>query len=50
MSLLGKNKFGFVDGSIVEPALGHAYHATWHRNDDIVASWLLNSLLKKDAS
>ena len=44
---LGKNKFGFVDGSIVEPALGHANHAAWHHNDNIVASWLPNSLSKE---
>jgi len=47
MTLLGKNKFGFVDGSILEPPLEQSSHALWQRNDSIVASWLLNSLTKK---
>ena len=47
MALLGKNKFGFVDGSILEPPLEHSSHALWQRNDSIVASWLLNSLTKE---
>ena len=46
-ALHGKNKYGFVDGSILEPALGHSTHALWHRNDNIVSSWLLNSLSKE---
>ena len=47
MALHGKNKYGFVDGSIPEPALGHSTHALWHRNNSIVSSWLLNSLSKE---
>ncbi|KAG5043895.1 hypothetical protein JHK87_007810 [Glycine soja] len=48
IALLDKNKFGFIDGSIVKPALGHANHIVWHRNDNIVASsWLLKSLSKE---
>nr|KYP39922.1 hypothetical protein KK1_038766 [Cajanus cajan] len=47
MALLGKNKFGFVDGSIVEPASGHAHYSLWHRNDNIIASWILNALSKE---
>ncbi|KAH1061399.1 hypothetical protein GYH30_004738 [Glycine max] len=47
MTLLGKNKFGFVDGFILEPPLEHSSHALWQRNDSIVASWLLNSLTKE---
>lgn len=47
MALLGKNKFGFVDGSIPELATGSATHSLWHRNDNVVASWLLNSLSKE---
>ncbi|KAH1236588.1 hypothetical protein GmHk_08G021766 [Glycine max] len=38
-TLHGKNKYGFVDGSIPKPALGHSTHALWHRNDSIVSSW-----------
>ena len=47
MALHGKNKYGFVDGSIPEPALGHSTHALWHHNDSIVSSWLINSLSKE---
>lgn len=47
MMFLGKNKFDFVDGSIPKPAVGSATHSLWHRNDNIVASWLLNSLSKE---
>ncbi|KAH1069714.1 hypothetical protein GYH30_007056 [Glycine max] len=47
MTLHGKNKYGFVNGSIPEPALGHSTHALWHHNDSIVSSWLLNSLSKE---
>ena len=38
MALHGKNKYGFVDGSILEPTLGPSTHALWHRNDSIVSS------------
>ncbi|KAL5131997.1 Retrovirus-related Pol polyprotein from transposon RE1 [Glycine soja] len=47
MALHGKNKYEFVDGLISEPTLGHSTHALWHRNDNIVSSWLLNSLSKE---
>ncbi|KAG4912881.1 hypothetical protein JHK82_053462 [Glycine max] len=47
MALHGKNKYGFVNGTIHEPALGHSTHALWHRNDSIVSSCLVNSLSKK---
>ena len=47
MALHGKNKYGFVDGSIPEPILGHSTHALCHHNDSIVSSWLLNSLSKE---
>jgi len=38
---ISKNKFGFVDGSIIEPALGHANHAAWHCNDNILLGFLI---------
>ncbi|XP_028183438.1 uncharacterized protein LOC114370325 [Glycine soja] len=47
MALHGKNKYGFVDGSIPELDLGHSTHALWHHNDSIISSWLLNSLSKE---
>jgi len=36
MALHWKNKYGFVDGSIPEPALGHSTHALWHHNYSII--------------
>lgn len=47
MALLGKNKFGFVDGSIPKPAADSPNFVAWQRNNNIVASWLLNSLSKE---
>ena len=38
MAFLGKNKFGFMDGSILEPPLEHSSHYLWQRNDNTVAS------------
>lgn len=48
MALIAKNKLGIVDGSILPPDENHRplYHS-WLRNNNIVASWLLNSISKK---
>lgn len=45
LALNGKNKFGYVDGSSPYPedADDHV-RAIWKHNDDIVRSWLLNSV------
>lgn len=47
MALEGKNKFGFVDGSIPAPPPGDPNSVLWRRNNNIVASWLMNSLTKE---
>lgn len=48
MALISKNKFGFVDGSIAEPTEKDcSLSVAWTRNNNIVASWLLNSISKE---
>lgn len=37
MALLGKNKFGFVDGSIPEPPQDYPQFRAWHHINNIVA-------------
>ncbi|KAB5512286.1 hypothetical protein DKX38_029314 [Salix brachista] len=51
MALTAKNKFAFVDGSLQKPSeesevLLHA----WTRSNNMVLSWLLNSISKEIAS
>ncbi|XP_073045348.1 uncharacterized protein [Primulina eburnea] len=42
-----KNKFGFIDGSIPKPAESESnLMNAWNRNNNIVISWLLNSVSK----
>ena len=47
ITLSVKNKLGFIDGSI--PILGGTYSIlnSWIRNNNIVISWILNSILKE---
>lgn len=47
MTPIGKNKFGFVDGSIDELAPDHPTFQIWRHNNSVIASWLLNSLSKE---
>lgn len=47
MALNGKNKFGFVDGTIVQPQPEDPLFRAWTRNNNIVASWLINSITKE---
>nr|KYP41351.1 hypothetical protein KK1_037277 [Cajanus cajan] len=44
MSLLTKNKLGFVDGTIVEPAKENAVFPFWERGNMLVLSWLIKSM------
>ncbi|XP_019171905.1 PREDICTED: uncharacterized protein LOC109167336 [Ipomoea nil] len=44
MALKGRNKFCFVDGSLPMPDSTHPDHARWHRVNNMVMSWLLNSI------
>ncbi|XP_020225129.1 uncharacterized protein LOC109807015 [Cajanus cajan] len=44
MSLISKNKIGFIDGSIQAPARTNALYSAWERNNMMVVSWLHKSL------
>ena len=44
LALSSKNKFGFVDGSIVEPNSSSSLYNSWSRCNTTVLSWLTNSL------
>lgn len=47
MALIAKDKLGFIDGSIVVPPEEDPLHRSWIRNNNIVASWLHNSVCKE---
>nr|GMD63679.1 Aldehyde dehydrogenase family 16 member like [Ipomoea batatas] len=44
MALKGRNKFCFVDGTLPTPPAIDPHHARWHRVNNMVMSWLLNSI------
>ncbi|XP_074284059.1 uncharacterized protein LOC141608617 [Silene latifolia] len=44
IALSAKNKIGFIDGSITQPAANSATAKNWQRCNDIVFSWILSSL------
>ncbi|KAH0666518.1 hypothetical protein KY285_027724 [Solanum tuberosum] len=44
-----KNKLGFVNGECKKPNLGTPQFRQWGRCDDMVTSWILNSLAKEIA-
>ncbi|XP_057448159.1 uncharacterized protein LOC130739774 [Lotus japonicus] len=46
LALNGKNKIGFVDGTIVQPPPDDPQFRAWTRNNNIVASWLINTINK----
>ena len=46
MALVAKNKFGFVDGSIVKPPAGDPSLHGWVRCNNMLLSWMLNSVSK----
>jgi hypothetical protein len=46
MALNAKNKFGFVDGSLTRPTLNSTDLHLWERCNDMVLSWILNSIDK----
>ncbi|KAH9679435.1 retrotran gag 3 domain-containing protein [Citrus sinensis] len=48
MALSAKNKIGFIDGSIKHPGDASAAESQhWNRCNDMVKSWLLNSISKE---
>lgn len=44
IALSAKNKLGLIDVSCVEPLNTTSTFSSWHRCNDMVTSWLLNSL------
>lgn len=46
MALSGKNKDGFIDGTIEKPTNAKLAKA-WKFNNDIIASWIINSVSKE---
>uniref|UniRef100_A0A1S4A6E3 Retrotransposon Copia-like N-terminal domain-containing protein n=1 Tax=Nicotiana tabacum TaxID=4097 RepID=A0A1S4A6E3_TOBAC len=49
ITLSAKNKLGFIDGTLIIPKTDSAVQQTWGRCNDMVLSWLLNSLSKEIA-
>ncbi|XP_019224022.1 PREDICTED: uncharacterized protein LOC109205734 [Nicotiana attenuata] len=47
IALSAKYKLGFIDGSITGPATSSPSFKAWNRCNDMVISWLLNSLSKE---
>nr|DAD37114.1 TPA_asm: hypothetical protein HUJ06_007755 [Nelumbo nucifera] len=44
LALSIRNKTGFVDGTIKEPALDDALHSAWMRCNNLIVAWLLRSI------
>lgn len=49
MALNVRNKLGFIDGTIPKPPPNHRDAGSWSRCNDMVATWLMNSVSKKIA-
>ncbi|XP_060180661.1 uncharacterized protein LOC132610376 [Lycium barbarum] len=49
IALSAKNKLGFIDGSLIVPAVDSGLQKSWERCNNMVLSWLLNSLSKEIA-
>ncbi|XP_056855147.1 uncharacterized protein LOC108850113 [Raphanus sativus] len=47
MALNVRNKLGFVTGTVPKPSPDHPDAGSWSRCNDMVATWLLNSVSKK---
>ncbi|CAA7032143.1 unnamed protein product [Microthlaspi erraticum] len=46
MTLNVRNKLGFVDGTVPKPPVGHRDVGSWSCCNDMVATWLMNSVSK----
>ena len=46
MSLKIRNKLEFVDGMIPKPPLNSRDLGSWSRCNDMIATWLMNSISK----
>ena len=47
MALNVRNKLGFIDGTIFKPPADHRDFGSWSRCNDMVSTWLMNSVSKK---
>ena len=47
MALNVCKKLGFIDGTVHKPASTHRDYRAWSRCNDMVATWLMNSVSKK---
>ncbi|XP_013669160.1 uncharacterized protein LOC106373547 [Brassica napus] len=47
MALNVRNKLGFINGTVLKPASTHRDYGAWSRCNDMVATWLMNSVSKK---
>lgn len=47
MALNVRNKLGFIDGTIPKPSSDHREFGAWSRCNDMVSTWLMNSVSKK---
>jgi hypothetical protein len=51
MTLAAKNKVSFIDGSIIKPSsTTDSLYRPWIRSNNMVLSWLLNSISKDIAA
>ncbi|XP_039011686.1 uncharacterized protein LOC120140771 [Hibiscus syriacus] len=50
ITLLAKNKLGFVDGSCQKDSYGPDLHPQWERCNVIVLSWILNAVSKEHST
>ncbi|KAM1588797.1 hypothetical protein FF1_027828 [Malus domestica] len=47
LALGGRLKLGYVNGSIEAPQPSSTSYGAWHANDQLVMSWILNSMEPK---
>jgi len=47
IALKTKTKLGFIDGSCSKPSVTSHLHDQWIRCDNMVVSWLLNSMINE---
>ncbi|CAA7021693.1 unnamed protein product [Microthlaspi erraticum] len=47
MALNVRNKLGFIDGTVPKPHDNHRDAGSWSHSNDMVATWLMNSVSKK---
>jgi hypothetical protein len=50
MALSAKNKLCFIDGSLMKPSVDAPEFAAWNRCNNMVLSWILNSVSQEIAS